>query len=273
MGHNQRGIELYGHDAASQTRYSLSVFSANDSLGSNNGLSSPSVYGHFQKYFRFGSGLVSQAELGAWGVLANYPTEFLTLNGAPIGTLPLAHAVRIPTGVCSLKVTAPGYVAVSRLVQIASGEHAREVLLLQPEAIVTAPVPETPVDSRARTAAWAVLAGSGAALATGIVANVVRQSDADQYNTLAGQYNATCTPHCSPTLAVPSHSDVDLFTGVAVAGYAASALLGVTAAILFLRAAPHPSSRRSGAATEPTRPGPSFACGLGPLSAGCAGVF
>jgi hypothetical protein len=84
MGHNQRGIELYGHDAASQTRYSLSVFSANDSLGSNNGLSSPSVYGHFQKYFRFGSGLVSQAELGAWGVIANYPTEFLTLNGAPI---------------------------------------------------------------------------------------------------------------------------------------------------------------------------------------------
>jgi hypothetical protein len=84
LGENQRGIEVYGHDAASKTRYSLSAFSAHDSLGSQNGLSSPSFYGHLQKYFRFGSGLVSQAEFGAWGVIANYPTEFLTLGGTPI---------------------------------------------------------------------------------------------------------------------------------------------------------------------------------------------
>src|SRR3984957_6550129 len=84
MGENQQGVEFLGHDSASLNRYSVSVFSAKDSLGSANGLSSPSVYGHYQKYFRFRDGPVSEAEVGAWGVVANYPTEFLTSGGAPI---------------------------------------------------------------------------------------------------------------------------------------------------------------------------------------------
>jgi hypothetical protein len=84
MGHNQRGAEIVGHDKDSQTRYTLTVFSAYDSLGSSNGLSSPSFYGHVQKYFRFKNGPVSQAEVGFWGALANYPTQFLTNGGTPI---------------------------------------------------------------------------------------------------------------------------------------------------------------------------------------------
>lgn len=84
MGQNQRGVEFVGHDKDSQTRYTLTVFSAYDSLGSSNGLSSPSFYGHVQKYFRFNEGPVSQAEVGVWGALANYPTEFLTTGGTPI---------------------------------------------------------------------------------------------------------------------------------------------------------------------------------------------
>jgi len=84
MGQNQRGAEIVGHDKDSQTRYTLTVFSAYDSLGSSNGVSSPSFYGHVQRYFRFNDGLVSQAEVGVWGALANYPTEFLTSGGAPI---------------------------------------------------------------------------------------------------------------------------------------------------------------------------------------------
>jgi hypothetical protein len=84
MGENQRGVEFVGHDADSQTRYTLTVFSAHDSLGSANAVSSPSFYGHFQKYFRFKEGPVSQAEVGVWGAVANYPTAFLTSGGVPI---------------------------------------------------------------------------------------------------------------------------------------------------------------------------------------------
>jgi hypothetical protein len=84
MGENQRGVEIVGHDADSQTRYTLTAFSAHDSLGSANALSSPSFYGHLQKYFRFKGGPVSQAEVGVWGAIANYPTTFLTSGGVPI---------------------------------------------------------------------------------------------------------------------------------------------------------------------------------------------
>src|SRR5258708_658906 len=84
MGENQKGVEFLGHDQTDLTRYSISVFSAQDSLGSRNALSSPSYYGHFQKFFRFKDGPVSEAEVGVWGVQANYPTQFLTSGGAPI---------------------------------------------------------------------------------------------------------------------------------------------------------------------------------------------
>ena len=84
MGENQRGIEFLGHDATGVTRYSIDVFSAHDSQGSANAWDSPSFYGHFQKYFRFKEGPVSEAEVGVWGVEANYPTQFLTSGGVPI---------------------------------------------------------------------------------------------------------------------------------------------------------------------------------------------
>ncbi|MGB8694239.1 MAG: hypothetical protein WCD08_12085 [Steroidobacteraceae bacterium] len=84
MGENQRGVEFTGHDRASLTRYSVAVFSAHDSLGTRNAVSSPSYYWHLQKYFRFNEGLLSQFEVGAWGAVAKYPTNFLTLGGDPI---------------------------------------------------------------------------------------------------------------------------------------------------------------------------------------------
>ena len=84
MGQNQRGVEIVGHDKDSLTRYTLTVFSAHDSSGSANALSSPSFYGHLQKYFRFNQGVVSQAEVGVWGAVADYPTQFLTYQNEPI---------------------------------------------------------------------------------------------------------------------------------------------------------------------------------------------
>jgi hypothetical protein len=84
MGENQRGFEFLGHNETDLTRYSIDVFSAHDSQGSRNALSSPSYYGHFQKYFRFKDGPISEAEVGVWGVQANYPTQFLTSGGVPI---------------------------------------------------------------------------------------------------------------------------------------------------------------------------------------------
>jgi hypothetical protein len=84
LDENQRGVEILGHDKGSFTRYSVSVFNANDSPGSSTAWDSPSVYGHFQKYWRFDSYGVSEFELGAFGAYAQYPTRGLTLGGEPI---------------------------------------------------------------------------------------------------------------------------------------------------------------------------------------------
>jgi len=84
LSENQRGVEVTGHDRGSALRYSVSIFSANDSLGSHHGLSSPSVYGHVQKYLQLDSDRLSQVELGLWGTYANYPTNLLTAGGVPI---------------------------------------------------------------------------------------------------------------------------------------------------------------------------------------------
>jgi hypothetical protein len=84
LGSNQAGVEFNGHDRASLTRYNISVFSANGSTGSRHGLSSPSLYGHVQKYFRTESDALSEYEFGLWGAYATYPTTFLTSGGAPI---------------------------------------------------------------------------------------------------------------------------------------------------------------------------------------------
>jgi hypothetical protein len=99
MGENQRGIELVGHDVGDLARYSVAVFSAHDSAGSQNALSSPSFYAHLQKYFRLSSGPISQFEVGAWGVVANYPTTFLTLtsDGVPINIAGSGHNLQTST--------------------------------------------------------------------------------------------------------------------------------------------------------------------------------
>lgn len=85
LGSNQRGIEITGHDHGSFTRYNLSLYTANDGpIGSNNGLDSPSIYAHVQKYWQMNSGALSEFEVGAFGNQANYPTSSLTLAGDPI---------------------------------------------------------------------------------------------------------------------------------------------------------------------------------------------
>jgi hypothetical protein len=87
LGSNQLGFEISGHDQTSMTRYNVSIFSANNdsdsSTSSGHGLSSPSFYGHLEKYIRPPSGFVSQYAFGLWGAYANYPTTTYTLGCTP----------------------------------------------------------------------------------------------------------------------------------------------------------------------------------------------
>src|ERR1700722_3480818 len=87
LGSNQLGFEIAGHDQTSMSRYNVSIFSANNdsdsSTSSGHGLSSPSFYGHLEKYIRPASGFVSQYAFGLWGAYANFPTTTYTLGCTP----------------------------------------------------------------------------------------------------------------------------------------------------------------------------------------------
>jgi hypothetical protein len=110
LDNNQLGFEINGHDKTSMTRYNISIFSANDAndyaVGSRQALSSPSIYGHFQKYFRpADSSVVSQYEFGVWGAYANYPTTTYTLGCTPQFALSICSQILGPGGSTSIPGT------------------------------------------------------------------------------------------------------------------------------------------------------------------------
>lgn len=81
MGENQVGVELDGHSARSETRYSLSFTSVNGGEGlSKNGWSSPMLYGHVQQAFELGSAILPWVRVGALGGVGWWPTAFETLT-------------------------------------------------------------------------------------------------------------------------------------------------------------------------------------------------
>ena len=211
-------------------------------------------------------------QLGWLEVDGNVPGAQVTLNGMLVGTLPLQAPVRVTTGVSSLKVVAPGYTPTTRLVQVAAGEHAREVVALRAEVAPAAPIASAPPvvapprrpGPGGRAAAWATLGGSAAFLATGIGATAARNGDAAQYNQEAQRYNAQCTSGGCPMGARPSHTDVDVLTGVSVAAYAVSAALAVTGGVLLWRSAPAPSTSSARSSVH---------CSLGLLTVKCGGEF
>jgi hypothetical protein len=224
----------------------------------------------------------TRRQLGWIEVEASVQGAQVTLDGAEVGAVPLPGPIRVPAGVSSLKVAAPGYAPAVRLVQVVAGEHAREVIALQPELanvrlavasaevahqdVIHVPPPdeETAADeSKARRGplTWILLAGGAVALAGGAAASVVREEDAATYNREAAAFNSACDPQCPS--ARPSHSTVDLFMGLSIAGYATGAALGASAAILLLR----PRSRHASSARA------SSACGVGGLGVSCGWTF
>jgi hypothetical protein len=85
LGENQLGVELSGHSARSETRYALSLVTANGGEGmSGNAWSSPFVYGHLQQAFDVGSPALSWLQVGVLGAVGWWPTRGALLDGEPL---------------------------------------------------------------------------------------------------------------------------------------------------------------------------------------------
>jgi len=83
MGDNQLGVEVMGHSADDRTRYSAAVLSSTDG---NVGLQYGNGYtGFFTFSQAFDTGRLGVDRIGAYAMVGEAPTYFLTQGGTPLG--------------------------------------------------------------------------------------------------------------------------------------------------------------------------------------------
>jgi hypothetical protein len=195
------------------------------------------------------------------------------VDGALVGTLPLAAPLRVLAGGISIELRAPGYATVLRRFVVDPGSVVRETVEMRPEApaapepplpvapvvvaappVVAAVAPPPPARPSHPLRPWGVagLALGGAALATGVTAVLLQRGDAERFNR-----------DCAPGSNDPACVDLDrsaatwtTLSWVALPIGAAAAVAG-TVALLW----PAPSERARAAAVRCAPAGAGVACG------------
>jgi hypothetical protein len=215
----------------------------------------------------------------------------VTINKERAGQLPLPGPVRVVKGKAEVEVSAPGYTPVTTFVRVTGDvvdevrvELASAAGASQPGPAAPAPSPQGPARSEAaappppvsdvratpdertegdrgaaggsergtRFGAGVVLGGVAvAALATGIVANLVREQQAKSFNSkgCGAVGNVVTGPSGCPA----TFANVQLSGNLAIIGYSATAVLGGLSLYLILTAHPErPSSSRAALTCAPT---------------------
>ncbi len=125
--------------------------------------------------------------VGRVEVRSRSPGARLHVNGVDQGALPLAAPLRMAIGTQSFEVTAPGHIALGRLVDVRPGDDLLEEFDLAPmpaTPTVIAPPPGAPRTPRAAPSGWvtASFAAAGAMLVGGAVALAWREVAAADFN-------------------------------------------------------------------------------------------
>jgi hypothetical protein len=95
-----------------------------------------------------------QSHLGRVEVNGDPPGAHVSVNGRPVGDLPLEQAVIVSAGDVDIELRAPGYRPAQRTVRLVAGQYQRVVVHLTPESLpgpahVDAPPPVEPAASSA----------------------------------------------------------------------------------------------------------------------------
>jgi hypothetical protein len=204
-------------------------------------------------------------------------------NDERVATLPMAGPARVAAGTNVLEVRAPGYVTMTRRVEVDAGREARETFAFVREApvpVVVAVVP-TVVPAPAalatpdaaprpggvrRTLAWTALAVGAAGVGVGVFALARRDGLVSTYDerrdpVCPGTGSATQPSVCAGYLA-----EIDAMQALAVGGLAAGGALALASVVLFATAPSAPGAERAAVSVR---------CGGGPGTVGvsCAGTF
>jgi hypothetical protein len=85
-----------------------------------------------------------RGHLGRLAVLGVPANAVVSINGAPVGRLPLSKPVTVAAGDVVATVEAPGYVSISRKVNVPAGELVRETIDLPVDPLASARPPASP---------------------------------------------------------------------------------------------------------------------------------
>jgi len=86
--------------------------------------------------------------VGELEILGGPPEATIAVEGAVVGTLPLAKPIRVRSGDCRFVVTAPGYEPVSRTVDVTPGHLTRETVNLSKAASSRQPTSDATATAR-----------------------------------------------------------------------------------------------------------------------------
>jgi hypothetical protein len=188
------------------------------------------------------------------------------IDGERCASLPLDGPIRVLAGAHVVEIRASGRPSLERAIRIEAQTRAREAFAFAPQASTLVQAdsgstegPSSSGASARRTAGWAVLAGAGALLAGGIVANVVREEQVAIYNDDSRCFKGAAwrDEQCG------SHRDAastaQTFAIAAYAGAAAATIVSVTLL--------------AGKSSSPTRTAAPVSCGVRGIGVLCGGAF
>lgn len=209
------------------------------------------------------------------------------VNGQPLGSLPMASPAPVATGTNLIEVRAPGYVTMTRRVEVDAGAEVRETFAMVPEPAtpvvatttapaalaVSPPAPATPAvmapvaparsGGARRVLAWTSLAVGVAGLAGGAFAATRLVGAVSDYDTRRDPVCPGTNAAVQPSVCAGYLSEVETMRPLAVAGFVAGGALAITSVVLFATSPSGEERARAGA----------FRCGVGTSGVSCSGVF
>lgn len=174
------------------------------------------------------------------------------VDGRRVATLPMDAPTRVRAGRVAVEIAAPGHVAVQRSVEVEPRATAREEVWLvrarrdaavpavtpTARAAPQAPLRPTPEDDASgrevqRTLAWVSLIGAGLGLGLGTTGVILRERAVTRFNA-----DARCSITDAAVLGGPGcereYVNATDMGFLAVGGFVATGILGVSSAVLFL---------------------------------------
>ncbi len=221
------------------------------------------------------------AHLGRLRVAGAVEGAEVFANDERVATLPMTEPARVVAGTNVIEVRAPGYVTMTRRVQVEPGQESRETFAFVREAPSVAPVASlrlTPVASPSgepdvargggaqRAFAWASLATGAAGVGLGVFALMRRDGLVSQYDQRRDPVCPGTSSPTQPTVCASNLDDIAAMQALAIGGFVGGGALALASVVLF---ATLPSTGESPRGLASVR------CGGGPGQVGvsCGGVF